>query len=69
MHMNFTIADYQKHTDTGPIQVGWFLIDDKTSIHFEAPYRMRSESQTKHVNSASRCPAVLQLESRYFVIN
>ncbi len=42
--MNFTITDDQKHTDARPIQVGWFLIDDKTSIHFEAPYRMREES-------------------------
>lgn len=49
--------------------MGGFLIDDKASILFEPPYRMRSQSQTKHAKSASRCPAVLQLESRYFVIN
>lgn len=30
---------------------------------------MRSQSQTKHAKSASRCPAVLQLESHYFVMN
>ena len=69
MQINFTITDYHKHTETGPIQVGWFLTDDKASILFEAPYRMRSQSQQKHAKSASRCPAVLQLESRYFVIN
>lgn len=69
MHINFTISDDHKHTETGPIQVGWFLIEDKASILFEAPYRMRSQSQQKHAKSASRCPAVLQLESRYFVIN
>ncbi len=46
MHIDFTITDDQKHTETGPIQVGWFLIDDKTSILFEAPYRMYSQSQT-----------------------
>lgn len=69
MQINFTITDDQKHTETGPIQVGWFLTDDKASILFKPPYRMRSQSQQKHAKSASRCPAVLQLESRYFVIN
>lgn len=69
MNINFTITDDQKHTETGPIQVGWFLTEEKASILFEPPYRMRSKFQQKHAKSASRCPAVLQLESRYFVIN
>ena len=69
MNISFTITDDQKHTETGPIQVGWFLTDDKASILFEPPYRMRSQSEQKHAKSASRCPAVLQLESRYFVVN
>ena len=55
MHINFTISDDHKHTETGPIQVGWFLTDDKASILFEPPYRTRSQSQTKHAKSASRC--------------
>lgn len=69
MYINFTIKDDQKNIGEGPIQVGWFLTEDKSAILFEAPYRMHSQSQTKHAKSASRCPAVLQLESRYFVIN
>lgn len=74
MNIYFTIEDDQKSVGEGPIQVGWFLTEDKASILYEPPYRMRSQSQTKHApkphaKSASRCPAVLQLESRYFVIN
>lgn len=69
MHINFTIADDQERIETGPIQVGWFLTEDKAAILFGPPYRMRSQSKTKHAKSASRCPAVLQLESRYFVVN
>ena len=69
MNIQFTVEDSDPREATGPIQVGWFLIEDKASILFEPPYRMRSQSQTKHVKSASRCPAVLQLESRYFVVN
>jgi len=69
MHIHFTIEDQDRIEGTGPIQVGWFLTDDKAAILYEPPYRMRSQSQTKHAKSANRCPAVLQLESRYFVIN
>ena len=69
MYIHFTIEDDQKNIGEGPIQIGWFLIEDKASILYEPPYRMRSQSQTKHAKSASRCPAVLQLESRYFAVN
>jgi hypothetical protein len=69
MHIQFTVEDRDPSTATGPIQVGWFLTEEKASILYEPPYRMRSQSQTKHAKSASRCPAVLQLESRYFVVN
>lgn len=69
MHIEFSVQDRDAHRETGPLQVGWFLVDDKAAILFDAPYRLRSQSQTKHAKSASRCPAVLQLESRYFVVN
>ncbi|HCA5150337.1 hypothetical protein ACT4X2_12975 [Acinetobacter baumannii] len=69
MYLNFTIDDQDKIIGEGVIQVGWFLVDDKSALLYEPPYRMRSKSETKHAKSASRCPAVLQLESRYFVVN
>ena len=69
MQIHFTVQDSEKHIEEGPIQVGWFLTDDKASILFDPPSRMRTTSTTTHAKSASRCPAVLQLESRYFIVN
>lgn len=69
MHIHFTLEHTPEFEVSGSVEVGWFLVDDQASILYTAPYRMRSQSSTKHAKSASRCPAVLQLESRYFVIN
>ena len=59
-----------------PVKVGWLLHKDATSLlMFEpeqvvpAPERMRSVEMSKvHAKSASRCPAIINLESRYFVV-
>lgn len=69
MDIHFTVGDYDQTVQDGPLQVGWFLTEDQGSLLFEPPYRLRSVAQNAHAKSASRCPAVLQLESRYFVIN
>ena len=53
----------------GPVKVGWLLTDPKGGIIFDPPERVRSGEMSKtHAKSASRCPAVINLESRYFVI-
>jgi len=53
----------------GPVQVGWFLNEKKGSIIYLPPERVRSADVNKnHAKSASRCPAVINLESRYFVV-
>lgn len=53
----------------GPVTVGWLLTDPKGGIIFDPPERVRSVEMNKaHAKSASRCPAVINLESRYFVI-
>lgn len=53
----------------GPAEVGWLLTEEKASIVYFAPERMRSvEMNKKHAKSASRCPAIINMESRYFVI-
>ncbi len=53
----------------GPVKVGWMLTDQKAGVVFEPPERVRSaEMNKKHAKSASRCPAVINLESRYFEI-
>ena len=55
---------------TGPVTVGWFLTSDKGAVLFDAPERLASRGVQKgHAKSAGRCPAVIQMESRYFVVN
>ena len=54
---------------TGPVQVGWLTAEEKTSIVYFPPERFRSAETSKtHAKSASRCPAIINMESRYFVV-
>ena len=54
---------------TGPVDVGWLLTEPDAGVVFLPPERVRSaEMNRRHAKSASRCPAVINLESRYFVI-
>lgn len=54
---------------SGLVQVGWFLNTQKGGVIYDPPTRVRSaDLNRKHAKSASRCPAVINLESRYFAI-
>lgn len=54
---------------SGPVQVGWFLTQDKGAVLYDPPERLVSRAPNRtHAKSASRCPAVIQMESRYFVV-
>lgn len=54
---------------SGPVQVGWFLTSDKGAVLYDPPERLVSRPPNRaHAKSASRCPAVIQMESRYFVV-
>jgi len=54
---------------TGPVTVGWFLAHQKSGIVYYPPERVRGAEKNKsHAKSASRCPAVINLESRYFMV-
>ncbi|MBI1417273.1 MAG: hypothetical protein GC146_08635 [Limimaricola sp.] len=53
----------------GPVTVGWFLTEKKAGIIYFPPERVRSADLNRtHAKSASRCPAVINLESRHFLI-
>ena len=68
MQVNLSFERNENDPKQGPIQVGWFLTSDKGAILFDAPERLHSrEASRTHAKSASRCPAVIQMESRYFV--
>ena len=56
--------------DSGPVRVGWFLTSDKAGVLYDPPQRLTSrQTNIGHAKSASRCPSVIQMESRYFVVN
>jgi hypothetical protein len=53
----------------GPVKVGWMLGEEKAGVVYYEPERVRSADMNKtHAKSASRCPAVINMESRYFLI-
>ena len=53
----------------GPVTVGWCLNETKGGIIYAPPERVRSvDLDRRHAKSASRCPAVINLESRHFLI-
>ncbi len=69
--MQITITHDRPEGDpgSGPISVGWFLTQDKGAVLYDAPERLIFRQTSKaHAKSASRCPAVIQMESRYFVV-
>lgn len=53
----------------GPVTVGWCLTEQKGGIIYAPPERVRSvDLNRRHAKSASRCPAVVNLESRHFLV-
>ena len=69
MDIRITHALPEDGPRSGPLRVGWFLIEERGGVIYDAPARMRSaETSRRHAKSASRCPAVLGLESRYFEV-
>ncbi len=54
---------------SGPVRVGWFLNEQRSGVVYYPPERIRSvEVNRNHAKSASRCPAIINMESRYFMI-
>lgn len=69
MQFNISYDRDEMAPGQGPITVGWFLATDKGGVLFDPPERLSfRQTNRTHSKSASRCPAVIQLESRYFVV-
>lgn len=67
-HVTFEQTGPQAPT-SGPVTIGWCLTDRKAGIIYYPPERVRSTDLNRtHAKSASRCPAVINLESRHFLI-
>lgn len=69
MQINLTLDRPEEGPNAGPITVGWFLTSDKGAVLYDPPERLSfRQTNRAHAKSAARCPAVIQMESRYFVI-
>ncbi|MEM8793190.1 MAG: hypothetical protein AAGE80_16335 [Pseudomonadota bacterium] len=69
MDIHVTVERPEEGPGSGPVRVGWLLTEAKGGVIYDAPSRVRSaEANKKHAKSASRCPAVVNLESRYFEV-
>lgn len=69
MHFDIVFDRPEEGPKSGPITVGWFLTTDKGAVMYDPPERIIFRQTNKtHSKSASRCPAVIQLESRYFMV-
>lgn len=70
LEINLSLGRADSEPGAGPIIVGWFLTEDKGGVLFDPPERLVSRGVNKtHAKSAARCPAVIQMESRFFVVN
>ena len=69
MQITLSIEGPSDSPDRGPVSVGWFLTQDKGAVLFAPPERLGTRKVGgAHAKSAARCPAVIQMESRYFVV-
>ena len=69
LSVHFENTDGTDGPRSGPVTVGWFLNDRKGGVIYDPPERVRSaDLDRSHAKSASRCPAVINLESRYFLV-
>lgn len=69
MQITITYDKPDEGPKSGPVMVGWFLTETKGSILYDPPERLMFRQMNRaHAKSAARCPAVIQMESRYFVV-
>ena len=69
MEFNVTFERPLDGPEAGPLTVGWFLASDKGAVLYDPPERVQIRPPNRgHAKSAARCPAVVQLESRYFMV-
>ncbi len=69
MHINITYEREDSGPRSGPVVVGWLRDPPKGGVLYDPPERVsfRDVNRT-HAKSASRCPAVINLESRFFML-
>ena len=65
MDITLTFDRPEDGHDSGPVQVGWFLTNDKGAVLYDPPERVSfRQTNRSHAKSAARCPGVIQLERK-----
>ncbi len=69
MQIEISVARDEEGPRSGPVVVGWLRDPDKGGVLYDPPERVIfRDVNRKHAKSAGRCPAVINLESRYFMV-
>jgi hypothetical protein len=69
MQITITYAREPGEERSGPITVGWLREPEKGGVLYDPPERVVFRPPNRsHAKSAARCPAVINLESRYFMV-
>lgn len=69
MEFHVHVASPEGEAQSGPVRVGWFLSESRGALLYPAPERVSFRPPNKgHAKSAARCPGVIQMESRFFLI-
>lgn len=69
MHLTVTFERDEEGPRSGPVTVGWLRKEARSGVLYDPPERVSFRDVNRgHAKSASRCPAVINLESRYFMV-
>ena len=69
MELSINHTRQSEDPKSGFVKIGWFFADETSSIVYFPPERLRTiDLKRTHAKSASRCPAVTGLESRYVMV-
>ncbi len=69
--MYFTVTYDRPVGDPGnePVLIGWLRSSDKSGVLYPPPERVIFRGTNRaHAKTAGRCPAVINMESRYFMV-
>ena len=69
MDITFNVSRPEGAPGSGPVRVGWFLHSQTAALLYAPPERVVFRPPNRdHAKSAARCPGVLQMESRHFMV-
>lgn len=69
MQITITFENTAPAANAGPVSVGWLRDPPRAGVVFDPPERVMLRPPNKaHAKTAGRCPAVINLESRYFMV-